>query len=213
MLSVFNTSYAVNRDLIIVVGLKLIEDNSFETRIGISFNSEKVIFTPLEFKTFIVMCNSEVEYDGFVDVKGCDVRLINHEIMINLAEGSKEIIVKSKKTWNTIRINENQYKRIVDLMPCIEEYFSSANAHVGYANFCFNKIINETNERMTMVLSESQKLYNECVDMKLRMPQPPKTKEKDIKMELMKSLCDDRMINEIVLLYDSVIIKNVLRNL
>lgn len=214
MLSVFNTSFPVSRDLIVVAGLKLIEeDTRFKSRIGISFNSEKVIFSPVEFKTFIIICNSEIEYEGFVNVNECDVRLVNHEIMINVTNKTKEIIVKSKITWNTVRINENQFKRIIDLMPCIEEYIKIADSHIGYADFCYNKLISDTQRHMDAVLSESRKLYNECLDVKLMMPEPPKAKEFDVRLELVKNLSDDRMLNEIALFYDSQIIQKVLRNL
>lgn len=210
MLCVYNSSYAINRDLFLVVGLKLIEENYFESRIGITFNSEKVIFTHVEFKTFLSICNCEIECESFVPPSGCDIKLNNHEIMINVNHGLKEIIVKSKTTWNTIRINEKQYKRIFELFPCIDEYAKFISSYEGYANYCFNKIIHGTHQSILQVMSESKKLYDECLDLNLMISHPPKVKEESIRMELMKNLSDDRIVNEITLCYDKVIIKKVL---
>lgn len=209
MLSIFNTSFAINRDLTIVVGLKLINNVKFEVRIGILFHSEKVIFSTGEWKSFLSICNKKFGMENkpsdehnFMSI--CN--LSNHEVMLNMDSEETEVVVKSNITWNTVRINSKQMRRINDWQHCIGEYVQFIDGLVEYANFCLNKIISETHQEIVKVLDTSYTLYAECVEMQLSVPHPPNIEERDILNELKKKLGSDRMMNEIISFYDSKII-------
>lgn len=207
MLSVLNTSYSISRDLTVVVGLKMIDDGKFESRIGVSFNSEKVIFSHQEWKTFLIISIKELgANECFLDDTHSDLKLQNHQVMLNMTNDVNEIVVKSLVSWNTVRINQQQIEKISDLQHCIGNYVKFIEGYVEYANYCFNKLINDIHQEMIKVMNESYALYAECAEMKLMVPHPPKIKEKDIRNELKKKICGDRMTNEIILFYDSRIV-------
>lgn len=211
MRCILNSCFFVGRNLTVVIGLRK-EAEEFNPRIAlVSYGGEKIIFSPEEFYEFSYEKNSMKKYfdGGATDLK---FKLPNHEILV--AAGSiKEIVIRSRKTYHTVRIGPSELELLSNLQLCIDRRIEKIIKKQNFCNFILKTLLSDTKKHFDGIILEATYLYRQTLQQGLILPPPPsKVKIEEIKdyLFLMQS---DEITLEIVRIYGEELAEQVFSTL
>lgn len=160
MRCISNAVFTLDNRTHVIVGLCPIANN-YETKIALVAFGEKIIFSPSEWK--VVVHPSTVfaisQYFGSLINSFSIEGLPNHQVLVNTI-GTREIILKSCVTWNTVRIKEKEFHAIIHLLPCIEKHLKRLEARERYATYVMQLIIRDVLATIEKELDETKQLHS-----------------------------------------------------
>lgn len=140
MRSVFNCYFPISFRASVVAGLRL-EKGRLEPRIALVSAGEKILFTVDEWQSFWSKKN-ELRFFFFGLFFGITFNLPKHEVLFS-DEGEKQIVLKSKTTWNTIRLSEVEFNKLIHLKNCIHNHIHSIIETNDFLNHQIKEIITD----------------------------------------------------------------------
>lgn len=212
MRSILTETHFLGNQLFVLACLRY-EENQMVLRIGL-FGFECVLFNLDEWNYLI---GAENHFKSYFKNKNNSYRqaisIPNFEILFNVTH-KKEIIIRNIITWNTVRINEYQFNKLINFSPCIKLYCDEISEKVRYSNKCMQFIISDLTTRTLKELEVSKTLYDQCSEEKNNpvLPKPPKLQPIDVKneLDLLMAKTKDKIIMDICATYYDDIITEVM---
>ena len=203
MTCVFSSFYPLGGNLSLITALKIRQSGSLEVVI-IFRDYEQIILSEVDWVT-IKECYKEIH--NFFQNKGdkLTIRFSGHEVLTNLS--SREIIIKSMSSWQTIRLNINNYLQLESLRQLITKRINELKKLEEPANQCLNELITNSIQELKQEANILIQLYMESNE---SIPPPPPISYFDIKLKLLeKRNLNDIMNLEIVSIYEAYLVEKI----
>lgn len=184
MRAILSRCFVIEENFFCIVGLR-IEDGHLEPRIGLTSNGETVAFTKEEWDMF---CQLKTEIDKYFQIgHGFSVENFSNKEILFRNTWPRNILIKSKTTWNSVRINAVVFRKLMEIKDCINRKMRKIQKKTGYANYQLKEIVQQVADRIHYNCNVSQVLFQKCIDLELMVPKPPPLIDKDF-IEILKTL-------------------------
>lgn len=203
MTCICSSFYPLRGNLSVITALKIRQCGSLEIVI-IFRDYEQIILSEVDWVT-IKECHKEIH--NFFEKKDekLTLRFNNHEVLTNLS--SREIIIKSISSWQTIRLNFKSYLQLESLRLLITNKINELKKLVEPANQCLNQLITNS---VSELKQESNILIQFYMESDGSIPPPPAISYFDIKLKLLeKRNLNDIMNLEIVSIYEAYLVEKI----
>lgn len=213
MRTIQNKTYFLSRETLLSAGLHYETGWLLHPRIALISNGEKVIFSVQDWHLFLSQQNHIALYFlGTVSNNNASsLYLPDHEMLFTNASyiNEREIVLKSKSTYMTVRLNDKEYGKIIEFSKCIEIHIKEIESKVDFANYQMQNIIEKIVQKLGKTLDKSYELYSTCCETQIAVPNPPRISSSEIYQELKDFENQDLICLELISVYSNFFVQEI----
>lgn len=184
MRSIRARTYFLSRTLLLIAGLRK-KDFELISVIGlVSIGGEKIVFSTEEFSQFCIQ-GRELEKYFTGKCKTLNLRLPNHEVLL-LHGNEKEIVLKCKHSWNSIRMNRIEFENLLNFSSFAQKYLEKIEKKRSFLTYKMNCLIFSAIDKIDGTSMEIDESFSKCKvkNPGIFIPNPPEVTKGEIFYEL-----------------------------